>query len=72
MKIVYGLLSFLLLLKAGEKLYKFFSLLFTDTSAINTLVIVNAIFGFAVIIYLGYIIYKMFFKQPTLDQELDN
>lgn len=72
MKIVYGLLSFLLLLKASEKLYKFFSLLFTDTSAINTLVIVNAIFGFAVIIYLGYIIYKIFFKQPTLDQELDN
>lgn len=72
MKIVYGLLSFLLLLKASEKLYKFFSLLFTDTLAINTLVIVNAIFGFAVIIYLGYIIYKIFFKQPTLDQELDN
>ena len=52
MKIVYGLLSFLLVLKAVGSIYTFFKAV-VENRPLENMVIFNAVFGLAVFIYLG-------------------
>ncbi|RZL31617.1 MAG: hypothetical protein EOP00_34900 [Pedobacter sp.] len=70
MKIVYGLLSFLLVLKAIGSFFTFFKALI-ENRPLESMVIFNAVFGLAVFIYFGFIAYKANLKRVSTNQELD-
>ena len=70
MKIVYGLFSFLLVLKALNSFYTFFKAL-SENKPLENMVIFNAVFGLAVFIYLGFIVYKANLKKSITTQEVN-
>jgi len=60
-------LSFLLVLKAIGSFYTLFKTL-SENKPLENMVIFNAVFGLAVFIYLGFIVYKANFKKSAVSQ----
>lgn len=70
MKIVYGILSFLLVLQAIGSFYNFY-IAISVNKPLEKMVIFNAVFGLAVFIYLGFIAYRANLKRLSANQELE-
>lgn len=68
MKIIYGIVFCLLVLKVADSLFSFFSVLFTEGATFEKMIIFNLIISVAVLTYVSILMYKEYVRKKAVSQ----